>query len=78
VLYIPFREATPTMAFLDREQFQSRPDYGGIVHRHAFAELAGAGLSWMNTPMSLSRFLASGLLVLLFSQAHAQPPDSGR
>jgi Alpha/beta hydrolase family len=29
----------------------------------------------MNTPMSLSRFLAPGLMVLLFSQAHAQPPE---
>ena len=29
----------------------------------------------MNTPMSLSRFLAPGLLVLLFGQAHAQPPE---
>ena len=29
----------------------------------------------MNTPMNLSRFLAPGLLVLLFGQAHAQPPE---
>jgi hypothetical protein len=29
----------------------------------------------MYTPMSLSRFLAPGLLVLLFGQAHAQPPE---
>jgi hypothetical protein len=29
----------------------------------------------MNIPMSLSRFLVPGILVLLFGQAHAQPPE---
>jgi hypothetical protein len=29
----------------------------------------------MNIPMRLSRFLVPGLLVLLFGQAHAQPPE---
>jgi Alpha/beta hydrolase family len=46
-----------------------------IVHLVAFGELAEAGLPWMNTPMNQSRFLAPGLLLLLFGQAHAQPPE---
>jgi Alpha/beta hydrolase family len=46
-----------------------------MLHLHAFRESAGAGLPWMYTPMSLSRFLAPALLVLLFGQAHAQPPE---
>jgi hypothetical protein len=29
----------------------------------------------MNTPVSLARFLAPGLLVFLFGQAHAEPPE---
>jgi hypothetical protein len=47
----------------------------GIVHLVAFGELAGAGLPWMDTMMNLSRFLAPGLLLLLFGQAHAHPPE---
>ena len=65
------------MTYSHHDKFRSRRDYAGIVHLDAFGESAGAGLPWMNTLMCQSRFLAPGLLILLFGQCTLSRQNTG-
>jgi hypothetical protein len=65
----------PTMALLLYTFFRSCLDEVCKVHVDTFGGIVGPRLPGMNTSMGLSRFLAPGLVLLLFGQARGQPPE---
>ena len=67
----------PTMALLPLASFRSCPDYACIVPLDAIGEFVGARRPGINNSMGLSRFLAPGLVLLLFGPARASRQNTG-